>query len=424
MIKSIIILTIIVFFPLDLRPQDIRAMQESFLEAEYFLINEDYEDALQEYLQIFEMMPGNANLAYRIGVCYLNISGTKNLATGYLETASKKMSSRHKEGKLVQETAPYDALYQLGISYRINHQFDKAKDAFEKYRKTLLKEDKENLSFIDHEIKVCENAEKLIEKPIVLTLENMGNQFNDAFDDFNPVISADGRTFIFMKALPFYDAVMFSRFIDGRWTPPVNIVPELKIDGGHSVSSLSSDGKTLFISMDDNYNSDILSSSFDGTKWSKAVKLNNNINTKYWESHGFISEDGNYLVFASDRPGSLGGLDLYISKKENGDWGPAVNLGPDVNSRFNEDRPSLVNNGKTLFFASQDHDNIGGYDILRTEMQENGKWKKPQNPGYPFNTTDDDVFFMPVDNARAGFVSIFRQNEGEGKKDIYRITFK
>jgi hypothetical protein len=252
----------------------------------------------------------------------------------------------------------------------------------------------------------------------------MGNQFNDAFDDFNPVISADGRTFIFMKALPFYDAVMFSRFIDGRWTPPVNIVPELKIDGGHSVSSLSSDGKTLFISMDDNYNSDILSSSFDGTKWSKAVKLNNNINTKYWESHGFISEDGNYLVFASDRPGSLGGLDLYISKKENGDWGPAVNLGPDVNSRFNEDRPSLVNNGKTLFFASQDHDNIGGYDILRTEMQENGEWKKPQNPGYPFNTTDDDVFFMPVDNARAGFVSIFRQNEGEGKKDIYRITFK
>ena len=424
MIKSIIILTIIVFFPLDLRPQDIRAMQESFLEAEYFLINEDYEDALQEYLQIYEMMPGNANLAYRIGVCYLNISGTKNLATDYLETASKKMSSRHKEGKLVQETAPYDALYQLGISYRINHQFDKAKDAFEKYRKTLLKEDKENLSFIDHEIKVCENAEKLIEKPIVLTLENMGNQFNDAFDDFNPVISADGRTFIFMKALPFYDAVMFSRFIDGRWTPPVNIVPELKIDGGHSVSSLSSDGKTLFISMDDNYNSDILSSSFDGTKWSKAVKLNNNINTKYWESHGFISEDGNYLVFASDRPGSLGGLDLYISKKENGDWGPAVNLGPDVNSRFNEDRPSLINNGKTLFFASQDHDNIGGYDILRTEMQENGEWKKPQNPGYPFNTTDDDVFFMPVDNARAGFVSIFRQNEGEGKKDIYRITFK
>jgi len=227
-----------------------------------------------------------------------------------------------------------------------------------------------------------------------------------------------------MKALPFYDAVMFSRFTDGKWTPPVNIVPELKIDGDHTISSLSSDGKTLFISMDDNYNSEIFSSNFDGTKWSKAVKLNNNINTKYWESHGFISEDGNYLVFASDRPGSLGGLDLYISKKENGDWGPAVNLGPDVNSRFNEDRPSLVNNGKTLFFASQDHDNIGGYDILRTEMQENGKWKKPQNPGYPFNTTDDDVFFMPVDNARAGFVSIFRQNEGEGKKDIYRITFK
>lgn len=424
MSKRIIILAFIALFPPDLHPQDQRTQQEAFLEAEYFFLNEDFEDALPIYLQIYEKMPDNANLAYRIGVCYLNITGKKNLATGYLESASKKISSRRKEGKLSQVAAPYDALYQLGISYRINHQFDKAKDAFERYRKTLLKEDKENLYFIDHEIKVCENAKQLIEKPVDFSTENMGAGFNDAFDDFNPVISADGKTFVFMKALPFYDAVMFSRFVDGKWTSPVNIVSELGIDGDHVVSSLSSDGRILFFSGDDNYNSDLLYSTFDDTKWSMAVKLNKNINTKYWESHGFISEDGNYLVFSSDRPGGFGGLDLYISKKENGDWGPAVNMGPDVNSKLNEDRPSLINNGKILFFASQNHDNMGGYDILRTEMQENGLWKKPQNPGYPFNTTDDDIFFMPVDEGRSGFVSIFRQTEGEGKQDIYRITFK
>jgi hypothetical protein len=119
-----------------------------------------------------------------------------------------------------------------------------------------------------------------------------------------------------------------------------------------------------------------------------------------------------------------GGLDIYISKKEKGDWGPARNLGPEINTAFNEDRPSLVNNGKTLFFASQDHDNIGGYDIFRSEMQSNGIWSKPQNLGYPFNTPDDNIFFMPVGNGKSGFVSLYREAEGFGKEDIYKVTFK
>ena len=125
----------------------------------------------------------------------------------------------------------------------------------------------------------------------------------------------------------------------------------------------------LFLSRDDNYNSDIYSSSFNGDTWSKTVKLNKNINTKYWESHGFISEDGKQLIFASDRPGGFGGLDLYISRKVNGDWGPAVNLGPEINTPFNEDRPFLINNGKNTFFSSQGHENIGGYDIFRSDVQ-------------------------------------------------------
>jgi hypothetical protein len=416
------VITLIIFH--NLYSQDMKSLHETFLESEYFFLNEDYADALPGYMEVYEKLPANANIAYRIGVCYLNVPGQKSLAAGYLESAAKKMSSRHKEGKLSQEAAPYDALYQLGIAYRINMQLDEAKESFEKYRKTLPKEDKDNQNFIEHEIKVCENARQLIEKPVEFTLENMGALFNHSSDDFNPVISADGKSFVFMRSLPFYDAIMFSRLTDGKWTTPVNIIAELGVDGDNIVSSLSADGKELFLSQDDNYNSDILVSTFDGTKWSKAVKLNKNINTRYWESHGFISEDGNYLVFASDRPGGFGGLDIYISKKENGDWSPAISLGPAVNSRFNEERPFLINNGKTLYFASQDHDNIGGYDILKTDMQENGLWKKPQNIGYPFNTTDDDVFFMPVNGGKSGYISLFRPTGGEGKLDIYLVSFK
>jgi tetratricopeptide (TPR) repeat protein len=424
MSKKIVCLLFATLFSINLFSQDIKNLQENFLEAEYFFLYEDYSDALPTYLQLYEKMPENANIAFRIGVCYLNIPAKKNLSVSYLETAAKNISAKHKDGTINQITAPYDALFELGNAYRVNYQFDKAKDAYMKYQETLLPDDTENIDFISHAIKVCDNAKSLIAKPVDFTLENMGNLFNDDKSNFNPVISSDGKSFAFMVSLKFYDAIMFSRLVNGKWSPPLNISPDLQSDGDLYISCLSSDGKLLFLSKDDNYNSDIYFSTFDGTKWTKVVKLNKNINTKGWESHAFISDDGNYLVFASDRPGGLGGLDIYISKKENGDWGPATNIGPEINSPFNEDRPFLINNGKTLSFASQDHSNIGGYDIFRSEMQSNGLWSRPQNLGYPLNTPDDNIFFMPVGNGKTGYISVYKDSDGFGKEDIFKVTFK
>jgi tetratricopeptide (TPR) repeat protein len=424
MSKKIVFLIVTSLFTLALLSQDAKLQQESFLEAEYFFMYENYSDALPVYLQLFEKMPENANLAFRIGVCYLNIAGKKNLSVGYLEKASKNISAKHKDGTINQISAPYDALFELGNAYRVNYQFDKARETYMKYEETLLSNDTENISFIEHEIKVCDNAKRLIAKPVDFSLENMGNLINDEKSNFNPVISADGKSFAFMVSLKFYDAIMFSKMANEKWGNPINIIPDLQIDGDLFISCLSSDGKTLFLSKSDSYSSDIYCSTFDGTKWNKAIKLNKNINTKGWESHAFVSDDGNTLVFASDRPGGFGGLDIYVSRKVNGDWGPAANIGHEINSPFNEDRAFLVNNGKSLFFASQNHDNIGGYDIFKSEMQQNGLWSKPQNLGYPLNTPDDNLFFMPVGNGKSGYISVYKENDGFGKEDICKVTFK
>jgi hypothetical protein len=424
MIKRITGILMILSFFIPVSGQEQNAMEEMFLDAEYFFMKEDYQDALVSYLQLNEKMPDNQNLEYRIGVCYLNIPGRKNLSIGYLEAASKNISAKHKEGTVSQVSAPYETLYELGKAYRINYMFDKASDTFKKYLETLLPDDRENIAFINHEISVCGMARELMAKPVSFTEENIGEIFNDEKSNFNPLISADGKSFALMVSLKFYDAVMFSKLVNGKWTPPVNITPELQVEGDFYISCLSSDGKQLFLAKDDNFNSDIYLSSFNGSNWSEIVKLNKNINSKYWESHGFLSESGNQLIFASDRPGGFGGLDLYISNKINGDWGPAVNLGPEINTEFNEDRPFLINQGKTLFFSSQGHENLGGYDLFRSDLQSNGLWDKPANLGYPVNTPDDNIFFMPVGDGKTGYYSANKEAGGFGKEDIYKISFR
>jgi len=418
----VLIMALLLFVPVN--GQETRLLQETFLEGEYFFFNEDYADALPYYLQLYEKEPDNSNIAFRIGACYLNIEGQKNLSITYLEKAVSNMSAKHKEGTISQVTAPYEALYELGRAYLINYKFDQAKDAFNRYAQTLLPNDNENISFIKQQLDACDKAKELMANPISFEEENLGALFNDEKDNFNPIVSSDGNTIAYMVSLKFYDAIMVSRATNNKWSAPVNITPELETDGDMYISCLDKEGKVLFLSKDDNYNSDIYTSTFNGSRWSPVVKLGKNINTKYWESHAYMSDDGKQLIFASDRPGGVGGLDLYLSRFVNGEWGEAVNLGPEINTPFNEDRPFITKNGEILFFSSQGHEGMGGYDIFTSTLESNGLWSSPKNIGYPLNNTDDNILFMPTNNGKEGYYSSAKNSTGFGGDDIYKLSFK
>ncbi len=424
MIKKTFFLILFTTITMVTYSQDNTRLQDAFFDAEYFLYNGDYADALPYYQGIYTAIPDNAMIAYRIGLCYLNIEGKKNMAIEYLEKAAARVTAKFREGLLKQTEAPYEALFYLGEAYRINYQFDKAIEAYNKYRETLLSYDVENIIFIDQQISACKNAPLIMEHPVEFTIENLGPVINDNKENFFPVVSGDGKTMVFMSSMKFYDAIMYSKWVKGEWTAPVNITPELKSDGDHYASCLSVNGDILLLSRDDNMNSDIYMSHYDGLKWSVAEKLRRSVNTRYWETHGYLTDDGMTMVFASDRPGGFGGLDLYITRRdEKGEWSTPVNMGPELNTALNEDRPFIINNGTILFFASQGHFNMGGYDLFRSELQSNGLWKKPENMGYPLNTPDDNIFFCPVDKGQGGYISLTR-DDGYGKSDIYKIRFK
>lgn len=392
-------------------------LREMFVSAEGDLLFEDYAEALPKYLSLLQIYPENYNLYYRIGQCYLHTPGEKEKAIAFLETASQNIDPEYRRGKLRETGAPYDVLYFLANAYRISNDFDRAVETYELFLRDVNTE-MYDTSLVRFQIETCHNAGKMMRRPSYIVEKNLGSTVNSRFSDFNPVISSDEKTLLFTRELPFYDAIFWSTKVNGKWSEPVNLTPQLGIDQDYYTSSISHDGKTLLLYKTDTYDGNIYQSTLRGDTWSNVEKLNANINTKYWESHAVMSQDGRRIFFTSNRRESLGGLDIFMAERDStGDWGAAVNLGSAVNSVYNEETPFLANNDRTLFFSSRGHYNMGGYDIFRSDLDENGNWGKPVNAGYPLNTTDDDIFFSPAGKGDRGYLSRFT-DEGVGRMDI------
>ncbi len=415
----IILLTKTIICP-ELLSQSRVEIKNLFFEAESWILFEDYKEALPIYQLLLRVDPTNSNYKYRIGQCYINTPGEKEKAVSYLEDAVKDINPDYVEGKFKEKQAPYDALYYLANAYRINHQIDKALDTYRLFRQNMNPVVYDS-SIVNLQIQSCLNARILMDQPLFIREKVLGDMINEKNSEFNPVVSDNEDLIVFARSEAFYDAILYSEKKNGVWGGSQNMNELLKIDKDIFPTSLSKDGKTLYLYSSANYDGIIYTSTYENGRWSPLVKLNDNINTKYWESHAAISHDNKKLYFTSNRKGTIGGLDIYVSKRDSsGNWGPAENLGPVVNTPYNEESPFLSQDDKTLFFSSRGHFNIGGYDIFYSSFLDDGKLSVPLNVGYPLNSTDDDVFFKPVRDGYEGYLSK-EGTGGFGKQDIYHI---
>jgi LPXTG-motif cell wall-anchored protein len=422
MMKRLVLLTwlLATFVNSDLFSQSKEENRNNFYDAESWVLFEAYKDALPIYLDLLSVSPTNSNYKYRIGQCYMNIPGDKAKAVSYLEDAVKDINPNYKEGKFSETRAPYDALYYLANAYRMNNQIDKALKTYEQFRKNL-NTDVYDTTIVNLQIQSCRNAKELMKSPVFIKAKNLGRVINSSNNDFNPVVSVKEDLIVFLRSLAFYDAILYSVKVNGVWTEPQNMNELLKVDRDLYPTCLSKDGKDLYLYNSAEYDGNIFTSKFENGTWSPILKLNDNINTKYWESHATISHDNKKLYFTSNRKGTYGGLDIYVSNRDSiGNWGPAINLGPEINTPYNEESPFLSSDDKTLFFSSRGHYNMGGYDIFYSKLLDNGSWSVPINMGSPLNTADDDVFFNPLDQGFEGFISKEIAG-GYGKQDIYKI---
>ncbi len=407
-----------------------------FLEANQLMEEKFWDQAIKQWREILDAHPDNANVNYKLGYALLQTVSSKTEALHYLEVATnRKISKNYDPYDPMERRAPADAWFYLGNAQHLNYDMDGAIASYQKYMKYISKKN-QMYARAEREIGKCEEAKRQVANPKSYVITNVGPIINGPENDFSPVLSIDESSMFFTTrrmrpdssnsriidfATQEFKEDVYQSFKDAenQWTSP-ELLP-LNSDDHDATISVSPDGQTLFIYRDSLGDGRILYSKLIGETWSDPAKLGSDINTSAWETHATISADGNTLYFVSNREGGYGGRDIYkCVKLPNGEWSRSLNLGPVINTPEEEDSPFLTADGKTMYFASRGHENMGAFDILSSRLGADGEWTKPENLGYPLNTVDDDVFFQPMADGRRAYYSS-EKDGGYGKKDIYLV---
>lgn len=268
---------------------------------------------------------------------------------------------------------------------------------------------------LTQQLEVCKFGIEAQNRKLNFQASDMGEVINFKHNQYFPVLTADNETLIFTARSEDGDENLYvSQMTDGKWSKPQGISPKINTAANEGTCSISADGRTLvFTSCDgkDSFGScDLYISRKIGSEWSTPENLGESVNTRFWEAQPSLSNDGHILYFSSDRPGSLGQKDIWMTElRPDKTWAKAVNLGNTVNTVRDEISPFVHANGRTLFFASDGHIGMGGFDLFMTENKSGG-FSAPENLGYPINTHEDQVALFVTSDGKKGYYSSDSRN--------------
>ncbi len=391
--------------------------------AKDYFKHKNYRAAIPEFEKLIKQEPDDPENYHHLGICFLQTNIDKSKAIQPLERAVKFAN------------AEPETYFDLGWAYQLNYKFDDAIKMYKKYKP--LESDIAKASKADRQIETCITARELMKHPVEVTFQNLGKEINSEFADYYPFAAKDESFIVFTSRRK--GNVGGEEEFDGLFPSDIWIAEKTggslgkaKNAGGIINSSydeeavgLSDDGKSMFIYLDqiDKFG-DIFMAERKSKAFQKAIKLGTNVNSSSLETAASISADGYSLFFSSAMDGGQGGLDLYMCKKlPDGEWALPQNLGPQINTKYNEDFPTLSADGHTLYFCSEGHSSMGGFDIFVSVFDdEDNFWIPPQNVGYPLNTPDDERVISFSENKNTAYVSAFRKG-GFGDLDIYKVFF-
>lgn len=385
-----------------------------------------FPDAIKEYQYALQYNRYNPELNYNIGVCCL-YSDKQADALGYFQKAFEFNNN----------VAP-DIHLLLGRAYQYNYQFDKAIKEYKTYIEELTLKEKKKLD-IDTErwVEECRNGIELMKDTLRVEITNIGNGVNSKHDDYNSVISKNEKRMYFTSRRPFYarpdrnyfdnkfnEDIYVSYYENGNWGLAQNLGKTVNSKYNDAVLTITPDARNLFLYRGVKGKGDYYVSEANGDKWKSPKRFSGKFNSSSRETTLNFTEDGNKAVFvSSNKKESIGGTDIsFIKKGPNNKWEKPVNLGETVNTVYDEECVFIDSAGNTLYFSSTGHNSMGGYDIFKTTLDENGIWSKPVNLGFPINSPYDDLFYVPTGDTAVSYFSSVRK-DGFGDLDIYKITY-
>ena len=378
----------------------------------------DYSGALSIYERLLKDQYNSEEVFVNAGYCHLKL-GHYDKAIDYYDTVLK---TYQKQDNLDAPMAQ-NAMYNLAWAYFYSYDFDNAKTQFQKLYEFSNKKQKK---LLDRDIKICDSAEYYVNNPKGMFVYKP-SKVNSQYPDYSPIVSASNDVLYFTSRRPESygkiqsdgykcEDIYYAKITNGEFSAPQNIGPTINTDNHEATSSISPDGKTLFVyKWNDNKRGDIFVSHYENGQWQALERLPKPINRNSNEVDACISPDNKTIIFSSDRRGGKGGQDLYLAElTDDGKWKKVKNI-KELNTSADEIGPVFSPDGKYLYFSTNGRFGVGNYDIYRAKVNSDGTFGTPQNLGFPLNTVEDDIYYYPTTDPSVAYYS----SKQEGVPNIY-----
>ncbi len=352
--------------------------------------------------------------------------------------------------KQEMDQLPEDIYYLIGRVYHEASMFDSALYYYNTYlsiiKKVVALKIKNVPSLLQYkkvlrDIDKVRYAMRMMDDTAEVKIFNPSG-INTVFHEYSPVFDNKNQIIYFASRRPgnkggprtitgtpdslggfWFEDIYYSRFNQQSFTKATNIDSPINTERNEAPNGISPSGDTLYIYRDDGIKAgDTYFSVKTPEGWSEPTKLKAPLNSPYWEGQMAFTPSGDTVFFSSDREGSLGGKDIWMSVRDKkGKWSAPINLGFPINSPYDEISPAISRSGKILYFSSnRPGNNFGDYDIYFSERTETG-WTKPIPLPFPINTPAGETFYIPIDSTRSVFAS--NRQGGTGGYDIFLLEY-
>lgn len=397
-----------------------------YQEAEELILSRQYEQAIEKYKLAIQREGTFLEAYQKAGQAYLTMGkleeAEKIALLGKAKLTGKNATPRHVADYGWFFTNLYLTQGKFTEAYR---QFKEVDPLFEEnFRRTSY--------YRDMSLKIDFLAKEL-EKSKSIQKEKLDHPLNEYQLQYFPVLTADGEQILFTKrdgTGNFDKEDIYTAFVKGdtAWTNPQSIASTINSVYNEGTCTVTADGNILIYTScdapDSNGSCDLYVAYKVNGAWQRPTNMGSKVNSRYWESQPSLSADGRILFFSSNRKGGFGGNDIWYSVRQmDGSWTEAKNLGQPVNTPKDEIAPFMFFNNELLFFASNGHLGFGGMDIFLSRVEE-GEFKEPENLGLPINDQLDQVaLFITAQKDYAYYSERFQEDSGRDRSFIYRFPF-